>query len=514
MTLYPLLTAFLTGAIIMCLEILGFRLFAPYFGYSVYVWGSLIGIVMTALALGYYVGGRLADRGVRPLVLYLIILCAALYLLFIHFFFSQIASSFAGSDLILGTLGMSLIVYGPPMFALSIVSPFIIGIRAKMGHVGTTAGQVYGISTAGSILGTFLSAFYLLPSFGTKITLLTCFFSLLFIALFGILLFSRKALLLILLVPLPLIPHRDGTMLSLSKDKDILYDGQSRYSRLLVFENRLDHLITLQSTFMSSYSAIIRDQILSGRYYYWDFFSLAPLLVLNPQNALLLGIAGGVSLRQIHYFFPELQIDAVEIDEKVIEVGKKFFGLPEDEKIHLHTEDARPFIDHSSKGYDTIGIDLYGGGGSVIPFYVATKEFYTSVLRHLNDDGMVILNISGGPSKEILNTLTSVFPSVFQLKGISIGLAFPKKISLEEVKARLRQVNVFKLGKTVGTTQGNPVGGAGWDPEVDRLNDLIVKAWETVVPVTFDEKSIVFTDDISPIERLSYSSFWQGKKAK
>jgi MFS family permease len=181
------LTAFLCGAAIMLLEMLGFRLLPPYFGYSIAVWGALLGVVMVALAAGYYAGGSLADRHPRLRTLYLLILAAAGYALLLLFAYPAILGYSARFDLVPGALFASLLLFGVPMGALSTVSPFVIRLLAREQGVGRVAGSVYAVSTLGSIAGTFLTAFYLVPLIGTRATLLVGVISLALVGGLGIL---------------------------------------------------------------------------------------------------------------------------------------------------------------------------------------------------------------------------------------------------------------------------------------------------------------------------------------
>lgn len=165
------LTSFLCGATIMVLEILGFRLLPPYFGSSISVWGSLLGVVMVALSIGYYAGGWLADRTPHPGVLYLMVLVAAGYTLLVLVTYRDFLQFAMRFDLVTGSLVASLLLFAIPMAALGTVSPFIIRLLAREGAVGTVAGHVYAVSTVGSIAGTFLTSFYLIPTVGIRASL-------------------------------------------------------------------------------------------------------------------------------------------------------------------------------------------------------------------------------------------------------------------------------------------------------------------------------------------------------
>jgi len=165
------LTSFLCGATIMVLEILGFRMLPPYFGASTAVWGALLGVVMVALTAGYYAGGWLADRSPHPRMLYLMVGGAAAYTLLVLLGYRRILDFAARFELVTGSLLASTLLFAVPLAALGTVSPFVIRLLAREGAVGTVAGHVYAVSTVGSIVGTFLTSFYLIPSLGIRTSL-------------------------------------------------------------------------------------------------------------------------------------------------------------------------------------------------------------------------------------------------------------------------------------------------------------------------------------------------------
>lgn len=491
---YLLLTPFVTGAVIMVLEMLGFRLLAPYFGYSVYVWGSLIGTIMLALACGYWLGGWLADRNGATSLLYGFILLAALYCVGIRLFSFSILHSLIEFDIITGTLLGSLILFGLPMFFLSMVSPFIIAVRAKIGHVGTTAGFIYALSTAGSIVGTFLAAFYLIPTFGTKASLTFCFVTLMVLAIGGLVVRYRSAALALgFLIPLSWIPVSDSYLHLLTKSGHTLSDEESKYARVLVYEDTEENSVNLSSQFLTIHSTLYRDHLLTGNF--WDYFNLLPILQPQASHSLFLGVAAGISMTQFKHFAPQLEVDGVEIDDKVIEAGKKYFGLTEDKKSKITIADARPFVERSQKIYDAIALDLYTGD-LFIPFYVATQEFYTALKNHLNDSGFVMMNLvdpSPGKkvSKTLVKTVASVFPSLFEIPinpTNTFLIAYKNKTSLDEVKGKL------------------------WESQNLELEEVITHSLQEIAEAQIDESAPILSDDHAPLERLSYNA-WRDFRA-
>lgn len=171
----------------MILEILGFRMLPPYFGYSIHVWGSLLGIVMVALSGGYYLGGVLADRRPDRRVLYLLVLAAAAYGFFLWFAYPAILTFAVGFGLVPGSLLATALLFAVPMTTLSTVSPFVIRLLAREGRVGSAAGTIYAISTCGSIGGTFATSFYLIPTIGTQASLQVTWIILVLVAGLGLL---------------------------------------------------------------------------------------------------------------------------------------------------------------------------------------------------------------------------------------------------------------------------------------------------------------------------------------
>lgn len=184
MVLY--LTSFLCGTTIMVLEIVGFRLLPPSFGSSIQVWGSFLGVVMVALSAGYYGGGVMADRWPRAPVLYLLVLIAAAYDLMVLVTYPAITEFSTRFELIPGSLLAGLLLFAIPMATLAAVSPFITRLLAREGAVGSVAGTVYAVSTLGSIAGTFLTSFYLIPTIGIRASFTVSFATLCFVAGLGL----------------------------------------------------------------------------------------------------------------------------------------------------------------------------------------------------------------------------------------------------------------------------------------------------------------------------------------
>ena len=471
------LTVTLTGAAIMGLELVAFRLYAPYFGYSVYVWGSMISVVMLALAGGYALGGFVADRSHSDHSLYALIMGSAVYQLAIVLVVHPILLALWQKGEFAGPVVATLVIYALPMMALAGTAPFVIRMVSREGYVGSAAGMVYAISTAGGIAGTLLTSFWLLPLFGAMSTLRiicgVCFA----VGISGlgprflISWVSVPALFWLFLLPKPVL--LEGEM----------WRAESPYNVLRVMRN--ENLVWLVLNDARYFHTICNLKgVWTG--YFHDFFAMGPLLVPG-RSLLVLGMGGGGTIATTRAVAPDIQVDGVEIDPKVVEAGVLFFGLKPNNNLRVHVVDARRWLQWDRKRYGIVHVDLYYGG-PYTPFYVATVEFYRLVREHVDDDGIVMLNLfDRSKDLELLHctaaTLRQVFPSVMVVQredGSNIVMAFPRERSAATVRAQLQAV------------QG---------PEA--LRRIAQYAAQNVVEVVPPAGTPVFTDDWAPVEEMT-----------
>jgi predicted membrane-bound spermidine synthase len=478
-----LLTAMAAGAVMMALELVAFRLYAPYFGYSIYVWGSMISVVMAALSVGYALGGKIADKSSSDVTLYLLILGSGLYqlltLLTHHLYLAKLALS---GDFI-GSVVATLIIFAPCMLALAMVSPFVIRLLARSGHVGTIAGMVYGVSTVGSIGGVLMVSFFLLPCFGTHATLKILCASSLLVGLLGLV--SGRSGAMKVLVPLPTLLFAPVSLLRERHwSADTVWAADSPYNlvRVLAHEGQLA-LVLNNSDLLQT----VRKQKTVWTGYVFDDFALGP--VLRPATrALVLGMGAGASIRCLRTADPGMEIDAVEIDPKVVEVAIQWFGLdPRDPRLHIYVADARRWLTRTTTLYGLVQVDVYQGG-PYVPFYLATEEFFRLVLSRLSAEGLLMMNVldfSHGDTVllRIVATLKRVFPSVLvrsRFGGNHMVFAFPYLCSLNSVRKQLSEVVV-----------------AG------DLRDLADRAAAVMVDPAVPSDTPVFTDDLAPVEKVT-----------
>jgi spermidine synthase len=473
-----LATAAIAGAVVMALELVSFRLYAPYFGNSIYVWGSMISVVMLALSVGYAVGGWVADRSDTDVSLYGIILCSAFYQLAIVLTVRAFLPSLAQYGEFDGPVLATLIIFAPPTTALAAVGPFVVRLLARAGHIGSTAGRVYALSTVGGVAGILGTVFFLVPQLGTQATLtIWCATS----ALVGVAgLVGKRRLALLGLLPLSalaFVPQADWS-------GNAIWVRESPYNvvRVLRRGNRLMLVLNAEGSIHT-----IRDEASGWTGYYYDDFALGPLLV-EARRALVLGMGGGGSITSTRAVAPEIEVDAVEIDPEVVEAGRRFFGMqPDERRLRIHVADARPWLAQHHGIYDLVHVDLYQGG-PYIPFYLVTVEFFELVRQHMSEDGLLMMHVfDAGPKKELLQstgaTLLHVFPSVAVLlreDDSYILLAFSRERSAAWVRDRLQHAE--------GT------------PTVKRLARKAVHHIVDLVPLP---GTLILTDDYAPVEDMT-----------
>lgn len=471
-------TATATGAIVMAMELTAFRLYAPYFGNSIYVWGSMISVVMLALAIGYSLGGWLADRSQGAAPLYWIIFASGAYQLAIVFASRAILLKAFPWGYFVGTTVTTIVIFAPPMTALAMTSPYVIRLLARSGHVGITVGRVFALSTAGSIAGVLGTSFWLVPQFGTRITMEILCVASIVIGAAGLAARTRVAVLLVL--PLALLFFARAPAVP----PGMLWSGDSVYNRILVRESNGVRFLQLNDSRFSQTNERI-GSVTSG--YYLDQFALGPLIV-PAKNLLVLGMAAGGSIQVTRAVTPGIEVDAVEIDPKVVDLAGEFFALPlHDPRLHVHVADARPWLVQQTRNWELVHVDLFQSGPWV-PFYLTTVEFFELVRSRMSPDGLLMLNVLDRSEKrELLEamgaTLRQVFPSVEELpteKGNYLLFAFRQPHGLHETRAALRAAVAPEWAKTLAE---NAAG---------EMKEFVA-----------DDDAVIFTDDKAPVEAMT-----------
>ncbi len=426
------LTVFICGAILMALEIIGGRLLIPYYGGTVYVWGSIIGVILLSLSLGYYLGGKLADKKPKAHFLSFLILLAAVLITLIPFTYFFIITLFGGLPRMYSPLFSAVTLFFLPSLFLGMVSPFAIKLRAKnIGKIGTLSGNLYAISTIGSVVGTFSATFILI----LVLSLPNIFFllsSILFVTA-GLLskrsiIFSTIGILTIILFVFISVdssyPNQHETILANSSDYTRNYSSpvnvnvNSLYGLLSVKDNRNTRSFYINGGIMS---VMVLDNELSTAqgWQYLDCFEISYLMNPKINDVLVLGLGMGVNSRRLAVKHGS-NIDNVEINDKVFELASEYFNFSTSDRMRVHIDDARVFLEDTYKTYDIIISDVYHfdpAKGYEIPIQLTTQEFFRLVKQHLKPDGIFVMNIAANQNSSFLNseyrTIRTVFDNVY-----------------------------------------------------------------------------------------------------
>ncbi|MBI2474729.1 MAG: fused MFS/spermidine synthase [Candidatus Taylorbacteria bacterium] len=413
---------FVCGAVVMIFELLGSRVIGPYVGTSTYAWTSLIGVILASLSIGYYVGGAVADKKPETNTLALIILLSAVCIAITVFAKDLVSSSIVVTAMTIEVkaLLISLILFSPASFLLGMVSPFAVRLRLELVEkAGRTAGNLYAISTAGSIFGTFLAGFYVIPNFGTTNSLaaisivLVVLSLILFMPRFGR---AQAVLILPMLIFL-------GLAYSAVKPLSLVADIDTEYNRIWIFETA-DRLTgkSIRALSMDPYgiqAAVFSDGSADLVFSYTKFYDLSNIFVPNPKSALFIG--GSVYTYPRHFIKnnPEAEADVVEIDPGMTNAAKKYFRLPDDPPFNIYHEDGRLYLNNNEKKYDLIFGDAFNSASSV-PFQLTTREAVGKMYDSLNDGGAVLVNlisaIEGEKGKFLraeYHTYKEFFPQVY-----------------------------------------------------------------------------------------------------
>ncbi|MBI4363727.1 MAG: fused MFS/spermidine synthase [Candidatus Doudnabacteria bacterium] len=484
-----LLISFITGVCVVGMEITASRLLAPYFGISIFIWSNIIGVVLAALALGYYLGGRLAEKRPSLSLLLDLVLGTGLFFLLVPWITPLLArlinpavfpaDSFL-SALVWSSLLVALFILALPLTVLGMVSPMLIKIYSfQETRVGQIAGSLFALSTLGSLVGSFLPTLWLIPALGTRLTIVVFALLLIFLGLIGS---SFKKLAFGLFLTAVELILLFGLPVSASANKDIIYQTESIYQNIRVKQDQSGRRYMIFNEGLGFESIYDPNSALTGTFY--DYFSILPYLIPEKKiNVLVIGFAGGTIPRQLNYFFADkVAIDAVEIDPKVVKIAEDYFDsdqLP----INIYQEDGRQFLERTAKQYELIIVDAFQNE-FYIPWTLTTREFWQLVDRRLSRQGILAMNLNGGQTdsdllKFVTNTQASVFDKVYVTATASSAANFMITASQSQID--------FNSEKKV-------------DPQ---LQGLFEEVKNQISLVSFNSHLKLITDDWAPIERMT-----------
>ena len=388
--------AFAEGAAVMAAELLGTRIVAPYFGTSLYVWASVLGITLSALMCGYFTGGYLSAKTPGIRTLYWILLAAGTSLCLMPFLARLVMTHTIYLSVQTGAVTSLLLFLFPPIFLMATSSPIIISrLSDTAGTSGKSAGLVYAVSTSGGIASTFITGFYLLPHFG--ITLPSVGFGAILILLPLIMLLFEKQFISLGVVLLLLILGRE--VLSIRKTNSENFRIVAESEGLLGQLRVVDHMYYTKTKGYQHARGLLVNNITqnvmdltdpsSDLADYTHLFPLAASIFPAGSRALLLGMGGGTFVK--HFKKLGFETDAVELDPRIKDIAIKYFYI--DPGTNVIVDDARHFIRTTNNHYDVIAFDLFLG--ETPPSHTLTVESFEDLKKILNPGGMVLINFYG-----------------------------------------------------------------------------------------------------------------------
>ena len=487
------LTEFFAGMSVMAVELGASRLLAPYFSSSQIVWTIIIGTIMIAMALGNIYGGRSADKNPNPDKLYGRILIASVWIAAIPVVGKYIILGISAlliftvstNFLIWAAFAACMVIFVFPLFLLGTVTPSLAKYSVdSLEDSGKIVGTLGAFNTVGSIIGTFIPTFISIPAVGTSVTFLIFAGILLVLSLVYFISGRRgagKSVAAAILFLLCCMFGKSGSFAFW--ESNLTYEGESVYNYLQVQEN--DRSVILSTNVLFGVQSILmKDEGLTGMYY--DYAMAAPLMAGQDEpgdcNVLILGMGTGTYAHQCRSYYGDMEIEGVEIDEKITALAREYFELPQD--VEVTTYDGRAYLNAIDGKYDVIMVDAYQD--ITIPFQMSSVEFFTLVKEHLNENGVMVVNMNmrgsseGSINEHLADTIGSVFGEVYtvDVKGSTNRELFasdnPQMLAnLAERRAAITDEGLAAM--------------------MDRVLDNLI---------AYEAGSYIMTDDKAPVELL------------
>ncbi|MFC1617893.1 spermidine synthase [Patescibacteria group bacterium] len=412
------LTAFIGGMTIMAIEMSAVRVISPYFGSSIFVWTNILGIIMIALATGYFFGGRVADKAPHPKVFFTIVLFGAIAVMTLPFVAQPLLENLSEfmhlstTSLILCSLAANMLLFFIPFALLGMISPYLIRLSThKVEKTGNVSGTIFAISTLGSITGTFLPTLLTVPLFGVKRTIILFGAILCVIAAIGM---AKKSLYIAVALFAFLTVLSSPYMINHGQ---IIAQTESPYSYVAIREDS-EHTRYLSFNQTAAVQSMQKpDSIFTGGHY-WDYMALLPNVACADKcDVAIIGSAGSTIARQIDFVYPNAVIDGVEIDPKVTELASQYFDYDLD-SLTMHHADGRIFLAKQSKNYDLIILDAFDD--IEMPPHLTSWEFAKIVKTRLAPNGVFAVNIisttdTNDPYLRYLSTLGRHFTQISEI---------------------------------------------------------------------------------------------------
>ena len=493
---------FITGAVVLAVEVMAVRILAPFFGNTIFSFSSVVSIILAALSVGYWHGGRLADKHPDKNFFYFLVSGAGSTVIFAHFV-SQFVLPFLSDffSISLGPLVATCILFFIPSYFFGLLSPFVVKLRslelAERG-IGQVSGEVFFSSTLGSILGSLLSGFVLIPYVGISTSMYAMGVLVVLIGVAGK--YTKKSikrvniffyLVVIGALSIPLLDVNEPEVLA--GGGEVLFSKDGLYEKLMVVDTELSgqpaRLLRQDRSFSSGIQLPTGDLLFPYTLYYklYNFFHDPATLT----HALVLGAGTGTVAKEISKEYRGAVVDIVDIEPILFDLAHEYFMVPEDGNIREYVADGRQYLRTNEQQYELIFGDMYSSLYS-LPFQVMTKEYCELLYGRLTNGGVYVGNYISSldtlpPSLlgSIVATFSEVFDSVYIFAMESPEMSGPQNIVLVATKG----TNVPNLTKTA----------------LANANDRVVRSFlkyfielEDIFPTLSPYD--VFTDDLAPVE--------------
>ncbi len=469
--LFLYFTEFFAGMSVMAVELGASRLLAPYFSSSQIVWTIIIGTIMIAMALGNIYGGRSADKNPDPGKFYTKVIVAAIWIAAIPVLGKYIVLGISAllifsvnnNFLIIAAFVACMVIFVYPLFLLGMATPCLV--KYTMNNLednGKVIGNMEAFNTVGSIIGTFVPTFITIPAVGTSVTFLI--FAGILLILAGIYFASagkgKKKIIVsaAIFAVCCVLGHSDSFAFW---ESGLTYEGESVYNYLQVKES--DRRVVLSTNVLFGVQSVyMKEDGLTGMYY--DYAMAAPLMLGEKEpedcDVLVLGMGTGTFATQCRKYFGDMNIEGVEIDERITQLAREHFYLPED--VPVTTYDGRAYLNAIDKKYDVIMVDAYQD--ITIPFQMSSVEFFTLVKEHLAEDGVMVVNMNmrgdseGNINQYLADTIANVFGEIYtvDVRGTTNRELFASDngammTNLETNRSRLQNADLRRLMEKVVT---------------------------------------------------------------
>ncbi len=515
--LFLYMTEFFAGMSVMAVELGASRLLAPYFSSSQIVWTIIIGTIMIAMALGNIYGGRKADKDPDPGKLYVRILIAAIWIALIPVLGKYIIIGISAiliiavnsNFLVIAAFAACMVAFVFPLFLLGTVTPSLAKYTTdSLDDNGKIIGTLGAFNTIGSIIGTFVPTFVTIPAVGTAITFLI--FAGILIALSIVYFVSptesgkkslakgdMKRIIAGVLIFILCVVFGHSTSFAFW-EKNLTFEGESVYNYLQVKED--DRSVILSTNVLFGVQSILmKDSALTGMYY--DYAMAAPYMAGIKEkelsgddlNLLILGMGSGTYATQLSRYFDNIQIEGVEIDDKITDLAHKYFELPEETKVT--TYDGRAYLAAIDGLYDVIMVDAYQD--ITIPFQMSSVEFFSMVKEHLAPGGVMVVNMNMYTDEDGDGALqaTSEEASINTYLADTISSVFDNVVTVKVPGATNRELFASDSSDFIERLDSNIAM-----EENETLKAMMQRVEDTYVP--YVSTGHLMTDDKAPVELL------------